>query len=564
MYVTLADINLTDGAQVDVTSGSANIRARSFSMTDNSSLVINTREQGSATNLSLLVDDSVTLDNSYIFSGVESRAVGKGGNINITTGLLSLTNGAQVIASTFGLGNAGSINISARDRVSFDGTSSDGIFSSGAFSSGAFSSVGFEGLGNGGNINITTRVFEVTNGAQISASTFGLGNAGNINISVSDRVSFDGTSSDGIFSSGAFSSVDEGADGRGGSVYLSAGSLSVTNGAQVSASTFGQGDAGDLNVAVGDSVELIGTTPDGLFASGLTSGVAQGAVGNGGDIRLSTNGRLVVRDGAEVTVSNQGTGNAGSIQAGIFDIRLDNQGKLTAESVSGKGGDIQLQAGNLLLLRRNSLISATSGVPGSNGFDGNININTKFLVAVPSENSDIVATGFGRTPGSNIQINAQGIFGTQFRQQLTSESDIVATGQVSLNIPDVDPSQGLVELPTNLVDASNQIDTSCTPGSRQQASSFVITGRGGLPLNPREAFNSDTVRVDWVTLNLSNDNRARQTVNIKPTTATPKPIIEATGWVKNAKGEVVLTANALTTTPHGSWSNPASCTTSRS
>jgi len=51
-------------------------------------------------------------------------AVGNGG-INIQTGSL-FTNGAQLDATTFAQGNAGSVNIFARDTVSFDGVGSDG------------------------------------------------------------------------------------------------------------------------------------------------------------------------------------------------------------------------------------------------------------------------------------------------------------------------------------------------------------------------------------------------------------------------------------------------------
>ncbi len=115
-----------------------------------------------------------------------------------------------------------------------------------------------------------------------------------------------------------------------------------------------------------------------------------------------------------------------------------------------------------------------------------------------------------------------------------------------------------VELPTNLVDASQLFDTICSPRSKQQASSFIITGRGGLPPNPKDILSPDTVQVDWVTLNPSTRNRKSPPVTIKPTTATPKPIVEATGRVINAKAELELTANVLTT-PHGSWQNPVSC-----
>jgi large exoprotein involved in heme utilization and adhesion len=68
----------------------------------------------------------------------------------------------------------------------------------------------------------------------------------------------------------------------------------------------------------------------------------------------------------------------------------------------------------------------------------------------------------------------------------------------------------------------------------------------------------NTVLVDWVRLNPSTRNRKSPPVAIKPTTATPKPIVEATGWLINAKGELELTANAPTK-PHGSWQNPVSC-----
>ncbi|MCC5654422.1 filamentous hemagglutinin N-terminal domain-containing protein [Nostoc sp. XA013] len=559
--VSLADASIFSAVEAGGVGkgGNIDINAATLSLIDGAQLVASIRSasntqpagQGDAGNVNVNVIGAVIgavniagEKNGFpsgIFSNVGTGTVGNGGNITINSGSFSLGDGAQISASTRGQGNAGNLTVRARDAVSL----ADNAY--------ILSTVESRGVGNGGNVNLSTSSLSITNGAQITAGTDGQGDAGNINIDASDRVSFYGTSRDG-FPSGAFSSVDEGAVGRGGSVNLRTGSLSLTNGAQVSASTRGLGDAGSLNVTVGDSVVLSGTSANGQFASGLTSAVEQGAVGNGGNITFLTKGRLVIRDRAEVTVSNQGIGNAGRIQAEVLDIRLDNQGSLKAQSDSGKGGDIQLEVENFLLLRRGSLISATSGVPGSNGLDGNININTKFLVAMPRENSDIVATGFGRTPGSNIQINAQGIFGTQFRQQLTSESEIVATGQVTLNTPDVDPNSGLVNLPTVPVDT--EVTQGCySPGYAQNR--FVITGRGGLPPNPKDILSPDLVQVDWVSLKPSTEEGKSPPITIKPTTATP--IVEATGWVMNAKGELELTANAPATTHHGSWYKPASC-----
>ncbi|MHC5778803.1 hypothetical protein [Nostoc sp.] len=162
-----------------------------------------------------------------------------------------------------------------------------------------------------------------------------------------------------------------------------------------------------------------------------------------------------------------------------------------------------------------------------------LHIPNGFIVATLNENSDIIPNAFTGW-GDVIKIVAKGIFGSGVRYSLS------------------------VELPRNLVDAPQQIDTSCNPGSKQKASSFIITGRGGLPRNPYDLLSPNAVLVDWVTFDPHIDNRKIPSVTTKPTTATLKPIVEATGWVINAKGEMELTANAPTT-PHGSWQNPVSC-----
>ena len=44
-------------------------------------------------------------------STVQNQAIGDGGNVEITTNSLYVTNGAQINNSTFGEGNAGDIKI---------------------------------------------------------------------------------------------------------------------------------------------------------------------------------------------------------------------------------------------------------------------------------------------------------------------------------------------------------------------------------------------------------------------------------------------------------------------
>ena len=454
--------------------------------------------------------------------------MGKGGDIRITTGSLSVTNGAELIATTFGQGNAGNIMIQARDAVSFDGARSNGLFFSGAYSATASTD-----MGNGGDIKISTRSLSLTNGALLSATTSGKGNGGN--------------------------------------VILDANTLKAVNNGEVRTTSASSGKAGNITINATDSVNLTGS-------SGLFANTSKTSTDQGGDLKITTR-QLVVQDDAEVTVGSQGSGRAGNLEVTAHSIWLDNQAKLTAETTSGKGGNITLQNLDLLLLRRNSQISTTAGIGQQGGDGGNITINAPsgFIVAASRENSDIIANAFSGQ-GGRVTINTSGIFGIaplsrqdlerlrpndlNPRQLLTNDITAISqtnpslSGTVELKTPDVDPSRGLVNVPVEPV--HTEVAQGCYAGSAQAQSEFIITGRGGLPPNPGDALTTDAVQVDLVTLDPSNDNRKSPPVTTNPTKPTPKPIVEATGWVINAKGEVELVANAPTT-PHGSWQNPVSC-----
>jgi large exoprotein involved in heme utilization and adhesion len=627
--------------------GRVKIKTGSLSVTNGAELVASTFGEGDAGNVNIIATDSVSFDgvgsnglSSGAFSSVQDDAQGNGGSVNIKTDFLSVANGATVSTSTFGEGDAGNVNITATDSVSFDGVGSNG------FSSGAFSTVQGDAQGNGGNVKIKTRSLSVANGATVSTSTFGEGDAGNVNITATDSVSFDGVGSTG-FSSGAFSTVQDDAQGKGGDINIQTGSLRLTNGATVSTSTFGEGNAGNIEIVARDTIFLGGIGSNG-FSSRISSSVQDGAEGDGGNIttesrmlsltngaqmnarslgfgrpgniqinatesvklesgsRLSTlnllgnvlsgpsdrgnvrieTGRLLVQDGSDVTVSS-GIGDGGNIEVNAGSIELNNQSKLIAETLLGSGGNITLNVQDLLLLRRNSQISATADsaritrdpklwdalvarglatrgfvVPGANG--GNITINAPFIVAVPKENSDIRADAFqGR--GGRVQITAQGVFGIEPRPRLTPLSDITASselginGEITINTPGVDPSRGLAELPTDVVDASTQIDRRCTPSrSRQQRNSFIITGRGGLPPSPDGILQGESVITNWVTLDSDKENNTSSD-NPTPSHSNARQIVEAQGWVFNEKGQVVLTASAPKVTPQGEWLPNAQC-----
>ena len=557
-------VTLTDGAAIATTTfgsgkaGDLTLSVRELSIRNGSAVATTTLGQGDGGTLTIKDSDLIEVvgtspDGSFA-SGIYAYSLGtgegEGGAIAISTRRLGLNNGS-INASTAGSGNGGNITIRASESVevigagfnalqqqiiapAFEGTLSFANFRQGIYTVTA-------GQGSAGNVLIETPNFIARDGGLIATTTLAPptiqapGKGGNITINARDTLVLDNA----LLSTGTFNAADA------GNVYLTARQLTARGGAQALTTTFGSGKAGDLTVNISDSIDLIDPSEQG-FTSGLFASSAQRASGNGGDININIpNGDLNIRDGAAVSVSAQGTGNAGNIKIDARSIFLD-KGSITASSTSGEGGNINLRVANNLILRNGSQISTRAGEkPSDRGNGGNMNINAQFVVAVPRENSDITANAFAGN-GGNINITAQSIFGLQVSKTLTPRSDITASsrlgidGTVTINTPDVDPSRGLAELPSNFTDASNQIVAGCPA---DQGNNFAVTGRGGIPDNPSQYLRGRAVWQD--TRNLPEAHRPTQpTANYQPKTPNPQPLIEAQGWIVDENGSVILTAES--------------------
>ncbi|MEH2279529.1 MAG: filamentous hemagglutinin N-terminal domain-containing protein [Nostoc sp.] len=505
---------------------------------------------------------SPTFNGNYseVFTSAQPESVGQGGDVTIITESLSVSDQGRIDTKAQGQGNAGNIQIQASNTVLFDSGDATSTLSQGA-------------IGRGGDIKITTRSLSLLNGSQLAASTAGSGNAGNISVNA-DAVGLSGggqllttTSSNGragdiiintpdLQLSGTTSGLFAGTTSAGNAGNLTiqprgngqSVRVNLQDGAQISASTSSSGNGGKLMIAAPESITLTG---DGSIIAAGTGGSGQG-----GDLNLQT-GTLNIQNQAQVTVSSSGTGSAGSLSVDANRIYL-NQGSIRADTTGG-GGNIFLRT-PLLLLRNVSAI--TTNATGENIPGGDISIDAKngFIIAVPQENSDISANSRDFR-GGNVTINAQAIFGIQPENAPTPNSDITATGKdssdngtVQVNTPDIDPDNGLVELPINFVDRSGLIAQGC-PANK--GNSFTITGRGGLPSLPTQALSSyQTATVNWVTLDPKKQQNTAQSQQVhtilqnsssqintqKPILNTP--IVEANGWLINDQNQVVLTAFA--------------------
>ncbi len=490
-----------------------------------------------------------------IFSQVGQDAQGNSGGIQITTKDLSLTDGGQINASTLGRGNAGKVVIKATGNIFVSGENKNG------YSSGIYSNVESSGVGDADGIQITTNNISLTNGGRISTSTYGTGNAGNVIITATGTISASGETKNGN-NGGIFSIVGKSRAGEGnaGDIQINTKDLSLTDGGQISASTYGRGNAGKVIINATGNISADGKANDGT-SSGIYS-VANPSTGNAGGIKINARS-LSLSNGAILSANSEGIGAAGNIEVTTAkDIRLDNRASITANTIGGEGR-IFLNSRDLILRRNSNIKTDATGTATG----GNITIQTDNLVAFPKEDSNISARA-DEGPGGRVSITATRVFGIEFRKIATEKSDITVTsnlgpdfsGTVQINSLDVDPSQGLVQLPNNLADVSNQIAQN--PCQKGAGSSFTVNGRGGFPSSPDDGFRSNETRIDLVEPVASSSSSQNSTINQPTTQPTAKQIIPAQGWIFNDKGEVVLTAYDPTniSTAQRSSKTTATCT----
>jgi large exoprotein involved in heme utilization and adhesion len=334
-----------------------------------------------------------------------------------------------------------------------------------------------------------------------------------------------------------------------------------------------------VTVTADESVEIVGTTREGSASVIVTASGdlptqnffgQQRASGAAGSLSIAT-GRLSVRDGALVSVQSFGTGAAGSINVVADSIALNAQGIIDGTTVSGIGGNINLRSRDIQL-RDNSRITTDARA----GEGGNITLNSDILVG--RNNSDITANAKSAA-GGRVNVNVPNILGfaaasrEQVKSRLglsdaqfaalqvtpTSElptSDIAAISQssgpalqgtVTFSASGVNPAQGLVELPQNVVNPAALIAANpCTKGTE---SAFTATGKGGVPPSPDDTLSSARSRWTWVEEAGSSatdkvpdvtdvsDRGKKQEGEIRD-----REVVAARGWLVNAQGEVTLVA----------------------
>ncbi|MUG96797.1 filamentous hemagglutinin N-terminal domain-containing protein [Scytonema sp. UIC 10036] len=333
-----------------------------------SGLLSGTRGTGNAGNITITTPVLQLQDEAQV--NVGTRGTGKGGNLTVNASILLLRNGSQILVGTFGEGQGGNLTVNASKEIQLIGSTTDNQTSSGLFST-------TQGRGNAGDITITTPLLQVQDGAVVNAGTRGSGKGGNLTVNASKQVQLVGTTSNGKFSSGLFTRSEQTATGAAGSLTITTPVLLVQDGAKVDTTTLSTGKGGNLIVNASKEVQVTGSSTDG--PSALVTGTT--GTENAGDLTVNTP-VLLVRDGASVNANTTGAGKGGNLI-----VNASESVELIGRSADGRYAS-SIGAATLL----------------ATGQAGNLRINTPVLLL--KDGAQISVGTFSAGKGGNLTVNA--------------------------------------------------------------------------------------------------------------------------------------------------------------
>jgi filamentous hemagglutinin family protein len=463
--------------------------------------------------------DRLTLENSSGIVTKNSEFGEVGGDLFLNVGTLNLLGGALIgsinstgvdldedgVVDVTGVGG----NITVQGTTPGANNAADSVELSG---SSRITSDAGSTSGNGGGISIRATSLDLNEGSSISSSTAGTGLGGNIVLSVRQLGVVDGatisssTSSEnptpaasgmvtvqGLAGPGSMASsvrlsgpnsgiVSDSSSGVPGDITVNAGTLTVTNGAVISAgSSQSAGPAGDVTVTA-DSVVIsadgqifsrsfaqnsgqVTITADALTmdngsivtsTSSESGGRGGDVVLNGGTVRLTNGASINSQSGSEEDQGRFSTGRAGDIIMSVTSLTLAKRSKITSSSLgtepnAGDAGNITIQSESTVVLNDSLITTEARAASG-----GKIEINAPEMIRLTnSEVSTSVKGVAGESNGGDISIDPQ--FVILQNSQMIAQANAGAGGAI-----DIIATSAFIRDPASIVDASSTLGISGT------------------------------------------------------------------------------------------------------
>jgi filamentous hemagglutinin family protein len=515
--------------------GSIRIHAASIRMSQEARIDDDSNGSGNGGNISITASQFLSDGgNSARVTGVtavaQPNSTGNSGSIAVRSQDLSLLAGSQISAETLGTGRGGDVSVTG-GRVIADGRGSAVATqinaSTIAPNSGAAGNIQVaahdvhliaasinsenDGAAAGGNVSVKASHFIANSqgspdpsGISAQANAGSSGDAGSVRVHFDQAELVDGgqiTSSTGGSGNGGDIRLDarslriDGANinqatgvlsnavlgtGNAGSIRAQIGSAIITSGGEISSSTFTSGDGGDVNVTAHD---MLIDGRDGTFATGLAAASEGSATGAAGDIQAIAHGYLTLRGNGSIAALALHA-NGGNISVTANHLNLE-QGAITS-SAAGAGGDIAIGPGSSLIIAPGGHIAAASAGTERSDNGGNVTIGRTALTFLPGVGKDAITASANQGNGGNIQIDSSVFLrppGTPANAIDSSSLGGIA-GTITIDTPDVDLAGELVPLVSSLAAPGIALVPNCGMQVGPDQSSFTLEGGNGLPLDP--------------------------------------------------------------------------------
>jgi len=265
----------------------------------------------------------------------DSNGAGKGGQVFIhNADKVSIQNGSLISANSNAEGSGGVVTIHAKN-VTLDGKNLNTFTGIAANA---------KSTGQAGQVNVQASTLTIQGGAEMNSSTFGAGDANSVNV-VAEELTIDGKNNT-FGPTGIGSRANPNSSGQAGSIIVTANSINLINGGAISSATSSTGNAGAVNVSV-NTLHI-----DGQNNAGLT--------------------------GIDSSSNNTATGNAGLVDVKAYDLVINNAGGIGSNSFgSGNAGTVQIQADTIDINGKGAADSAFTGISSNtfgSGYAGNVNV----------------------------------------------------------------------------------------------------------------------------------------------------------------------------------------------
>jgi filamentous hemagglutinin family protein len=472
--------------------GAVRVTAGTLVVVDGGQISVSSLSGGAAGAVSVDVSGGLTITGAAsVFTGIAAQAVSgstrSAGDIFVKAGNLSIGAGGEISAATSGPGAAGNVSVDVAGRLTISGLGS-------GIDGNTF------GTGHGGIVTVRAGALLLDDGGQISVSSVSSGAAGAVSVGVANNLTIKGGSG---INSNALAANSKAA----GTITVAAGSLSIENGGQISAGTSGSGKGGDISVDVSGRLTITGTAGlftgiaaqanPGSTGSAGAVGVTAGTlvVVDGGEISSATFG---TKNAGTVTVG------AGALRvAAAGEITADSEA-----GSKGDAGKVMVAAGSLDIhggLISSGLLAADNGLPASMGkHAGAVIVEVRGLLTIDGAGSATLhgiaadaATGTTGTSG-DVRVTAGALSITDKGEIASSTFGAGRGGSVSVAVAGRLEIDGASSRALGLTGITSQAN----PGSRGsagdvfvRAGSLSILGNGEISSVTFGTGNAGTVSV---------------------------------------------------------------------